>query len=59
MTECKDRTKETAIIAIAVLEAVALAKGIDGTMLAIAFSIIGGLAGYELRTGIEKLKRKE
>lgn len=40
----------TAIIAILILEAIALAKGIDGVLLASAFTIIGGLAGYKVKS---------
>lgn len=45
-----------AIIAIAVLEGVALWKGIDGASLASAFAIIGGLGGYEISQA--RIKRK-
>jgi len=38
----------TAIIAIAILAGVAMLKGIDGTLLFLAFTIISGLAGYHI-----------
>ena len=38
-----------AIIGIVVLDGIALAKGIDGVILMTSLSIIGGLAGYEVR----------
>jgi len=34
---------------VAALEALALWKGIDGAVLSLAFSIIGGLCGYSVR----------
>lgn len=40
----------TAIICISILEFVATLKGTDGTLLAAALTIIGGLAGYGLKT---------
>jgi len=36
----------TAIIALAFLEAVALMKGLNGTMFSVAVAIIAGLAGW-------------
>ena len=35
-----------AIVAIAVLEAIALLRGVDGTLLAFSIAIIAGLGGY-------------
>jgi len=45
-----------AIIAIAVLEGIALAMHIDGATLSTAFAIIGGLGGYEISQ--TRMKRK-
>lgn len=39
----------TAVICIAVIEVVAVLKGVDGVLLAGALTIIGGLAGYGLK----------
>jgi len=39
--------KTTAIVAVCVLEAIALLSGVDGALLALSFSFIGGIAGYE------------
>lgn len=38
----------TAIVAITVLEAIALFKGIDGTLMATVVAAIAGLGGYTL-----------
>jgi len=38
-----------AIICIAILEAIALLKGIDGTIFSVSCAIIGGLGGYEIK----------
>ena len=47
-------TKEIAIIAVVILEAIALAKGFDGAGLASALAVIGGLAGYSIGKKREK-----
>lgn len=39
----------TAIIAITLLDTVALLRGINGAILMAALALIGGLAGYEVR----------
>ena len=39
-----------AILAIFILEAIALIKGIDGYALGLAFSGIGGIAGYLVKS---------
>jgi len=43
----------TAIICIAILEIIALLKGIDGTYFSLVLAVIGGLAGY----GIKSIKK--
>lgn len=45
-----------AIIAITVIELVALAHGIDGKLLLASMTIIGGLAGYKARDIIPAIK---
>jgi len=44
----------TAIIAVAALEVVALCFGYNGTILAGALAIIGGLGGYSVRVLAER-----
>jgi len=39
-----------AIISILIMECIALLKGIDGALLMTSLAIVGGLAGYEVRT---------
>ena len=39
-----------AVGAIALLETVALLKGVNGAMLMLSFSLIGGIAGYEIKS---------
>jgi len=51
-------TKEVAIAGIVILESIALAKGIDGAMLGLALSIIGGIVGYSVRIGIDKVQKR-
>ena len=48
----EDRTvvETAAIIAVCILEALAIMQGIDGAYLALAFTFIGGIAGFGLRT---------
>jgi len=43
-----NKTTLIAIIAIAVLEGIALWKGINGATLSTSFAILGGLGGYEV-----------
>ena len=43
-----------AVICIAVIEAIALAQGIDGTMLAMSIGAIAGLGGYHIRKIIRR-----
>jgi len=38
-----------ACVCISVIEVIALLHNIDGTMLALAFAVIGGVAGYNLK----------
>ena len=47
----KDNTKIkiTAIGSIALLEGLALYKGIDGVLFSMVIAVIAGLAGYQLR----------
>jgi len=54
MNKIKSRTKEVAIIAIAVLEGIALHQGIDGTLFSVVIAVIAGLAGYSVRVIKEK-----
>jgi hypothetical protein len=56
----KDETiiKITAIISITILEIVnLLTMKIDGNILMTIGIIIGGIAGYEIRRGVERRKR--
>jgi hypothetical protein len=39
-----------AIISIAVIEAMALTRGIDGVLLSISIAAISGLGGYSIRS---------
>ena len=48
MTENKTRIKAAAILALAMLESVALLRGIDGAYFMIIVAAISGLAGYEI-----------
>ena len=41
----------TAIVAVTAIELMALAKGIDGAILAASLTIIGGLAGWRVGKG--------
>ncbi len=47
-----------AIIAIVTLEGIALWQGIDGALLGLALVAISGLGGYELKSRIEKRRRR-
>lgn len=49
-------TPIVAIICIAGLLVLALAKGIDGTLLASGLAILGGLGGYEIKVLRDKAK---
>ncbi len=42
--------KEVAIAGLVTMECVALLSGIDGHLLALAMAIVGGIAGYTLKT---------
>ena len=50
MIKTEDRTvvSTAAIAAICILEALAILNGIDGAYLALAFTFIGGIAGFGL-----------
>ncbi len=39
----------TAIIAIAILEAIALIQGVNGAVFGIVVAVIAGLAGYKIK----------
>jgi hypothetical protein len=39
----------TAVVCITVLEVIALQHNIDGTLLSLALTLIGGVAGYNLK----------
>ena len=45
----------TAIITIAILTGIAMFKGIDGAIFMTVIAVIGGLAGYELKSVKDKL----
>lgn len=49
-------TPIVAMILIAGLEALALVKEVNGAMLGLAFAVIGGLGGYELKVLRDKRK---
>ena len=44
-----------AIIGITLIEIIALLKGVNGTLLMISFTIIGGIAGYEIKEIKDKI----
>ena len=48
------KTSQIAIICLAVIECVALWKGIDGIYMSMVVMAISGLAGYKIRPYIEK-----
>lgn len=52
-----DKTKITlvTVIVIAILAVVAMLKGIDGALYMTALTLIGGLAGYELKSVKDRL----
>ncbi len=45
------------IVCITALQSIALMKGIDGALLALSFSTIGGILGF--RAGKRKVKKKK
>jgi len=47
-----------AIVALVVLESVALFNGIDGTLFALVLAAISGLGGYSIRPVVEKKLKK-
>ncbi|GAI06378.1 unnamed protein product [marine sediment metagenome] len=47
-----------AIIAIVILEGIALWQHIDGAVLGIAFAAVSGLGGYHLKAQIEKRRKR-
>lgn len=47
----------TGILCVTILTLFAMHKGIDGAMFMTALAVIGGLAGYELRTLKEKVNK--
>ena len=50
--------KEVAITGIVILESIALLKGVDGAMLGLALSVIGGIVGYSVRIGINHAHKR-
>jgi len=46
-----------AIVAVVAVEIVAMHHGLDGTILAGALTIIGGLGGYEIKKVVDRLKK--
>ena len=54
----KGYVKEVAIAGIVILESIALMKGIDGAMLGLALSVIGGIVGYSVRIGINHTRKR-
>lgn len=49
-------TPIAAIAAIVILEAIALFKGINGTLMSIAIAAMAGLGGYEAKILRDKMK---
>ena len=49
-----NKTTVIAIIAICILEGIALARGIDGAALSGALALIAGLGGYAVRVKRDK-----
>jgi len=49
-------TPIVAIVGIVILEAIALANGIDGVLMSGAIAVIGGLAGYQAKTLRDRIK---
>jgi hypothetical protein len=47
----------TAIVCITVLEAIALYKGVDGTLMATVVAALAGLGGYTLATLAQTTKK--
>jgi len=45
-----------AILCITILEAIALATGIDGAIFGVAIAAIAGLGGYEIKSQRDKRK---
>jgi len=52
----EDKTIMTivAMILIAILESVAMMKGIDGYLFGVVVAVISGLAGYKIKAVMEK-----
>lgn len=50
-------TPVIAIIAILILETVALFNGVNGAMLGLAFACIGGLGGYQVKAFMMKREK--
>ena len=47
----------TAILAIAILEGIALLTGTDGAYFALVIAAVSGLAGYEIKTFVNNPKQ--
>lgn len=43
-----------AIVAVATLEGIALASGVDGAAFGVAIAVIAGLAGYKIKSPTRK-----
>ena len=52
------KIKITAIGSIALLETLALYKGIDGVLFSMVIAVIAGLAGYQIRNIWERRKEE-
>lgn len=50
------RVECLAILALMVMEVVAMLKGIDGVMFSLVVASIAGIAGYELRPKMEAVR---
>jgi hypothetical protein len=50
--------KVTAIVALTVICAVAVLRGIDSVLIGTVSAIIGGIAGYEIRKTVDMVRSK-
>jgi len=48
-----------AVICIAAIEVVALLQGVNGTLISVSFTAIGGLIGAGIKAAADKRKHKE
>lgn len=51
-------TPIVAIVAVVILELVALSQGINGVMLAGSIAVISGLGGYTVKAAKDKISKK-